>query len=66
MELGSGCGLVGLVLACLGARVLLTDLPHVLVTPQQQPSWPPQHAIQMPETQAMIGMHQATSNVFGS
>ena len=33
VELGTGCGLVGLVLACLGARVLLTDLPHVLVTP---------------------------------
>ena len=32
VELGTGCGLVGLVLACLGAHVLLTDLPHVLVT----------------------------------
>jgi hypothetical protein len=31
VELGTGCGLVGLVLACLGAHVLLTDLPHVLV-----------------------------------
>ena len=39
VELGSGCGLVGLVLACLGARVLLTDLAHVLVcSAAQQPS----------------------------
>lgn len=32
VELGAGCGLVGLVFACLGAHVLLTDLPHVLVS----------------------------------
>lgn len=31
VELGAGCGLVGLVFASLGAHVLLTDLPHVLV-----------------------------------
>ena len=31
VELGAGCGLVGLVFAALGAHVLLTDLPHVLV-----------------------------------
>ena len=31
IELGAGCGLVGLVFAALGARVLLTDLPNVLV-----------------------------------
>ena len=37
VELGSGCGLVGLVLACLGAHVLLTDLPHVLVMSQSKP-----------------------------
>ncbi|KAG6540812.1 hypothetical protein Mapa_017837 [Marchantia paleacea] len=30
LELGSGTGLVGIVAACLGAHVILTDLPHVL------------------------------------
>lgn len=30
LELGSGCGLVGLLAAALGAHVLLTDLPPVL------------------------------------
>mmetsp|Transcript_3488 Transcript_3488/g.10125 ORF Transcript_3488/g.10125 Transcript_3488/m.10125 type:complete len:287 (+) Transcript_3488:151-1011(+) len=30
LELGSGCGLVGLVAAALGAHVMLTDLPTVL------------------------------------
>ncbi len=32
LELGSGCGLVGLLAAALGADVVLTDLPSVLVT----------------------------------
>ena len=32
IELGAGCGLVGLVFAALGAQVLLTDLPNVLVS----------------------------------
>lgn len=32
IELGAGCGLVGLVFAALGAKVLLTDLPNVLVS----------------------------------
>lgn len=32
LELGSGCGLVGLLAAALGAHVVLTDLPSVLVT----------------------------------
>lgn len=31
IELGAGCGLVGLVFAALGADVLLTDLPQVTV-----------------------------------
>lgn len=31
LELGSGCGLVGLLAAALGAHTLLTDLPSVLV-----------------------------------
>lgn len=31
LELGAGCGLVGLVFAALGGTVLLTDLPNVLV-----------------------------------
>ncbi len=31
LELGAGCGLVGLVFAAMGAQVLLTDLPNVLV-----------------------------------
>lgn len=31
LELGCGCGLVGLVFAALGAKVMLTDLPTVLV-----------------------------------
>ena len=31
LELGCGCGLVGLVWAGLGAEVLLTDLPQVMV-----------------------------------
>jgi len=31
LELGAGCGLVGLVFAAMGAHVLLTDLPNVLV-----------------------------------
>lgn len=31
LELGSGCGLVGLSAAALGAHTLLTDLPSVLV-----------------------------------
>jgi protein N-lysine methyltransferase METTL21A len=31
LELGSGCGLVGLLTAALGAHTLLTDLPSVLV-----------------------------------
>lgn len=30
LELGSGTGLVGIVAACLGAHVVLTDLPHVI------------------------------------
>ncbi len=33
LELGCGCGLVGLCFAALGADVLLTDLPDPLVTP---------------------------------
>ena len=32
IELGAGCGLVGLVFAMLGAQVLLTDLPNVMVS----------------------------------
>ena len=31
IELGSGCGLVGIVLAALGADVALTDLPMTMV-----------------------------------
>ncbi len=31
VELGSGCGLVGLLLATLGAHVALTDLPKTMV-----------------------------------
>ena len=31
LELGSGCGLVGLLSSALGAHTLLTDLPSVLV-----------------------------------
>ena len=31
IELGAGCGLVGLVFAALGSAVLLTDLPNVMV-----------------------------------
>lgn len=31
LELGSGCGLVGLLAAALGAHAVLTDLPSVLV-----------------------------------
>ncbi|KAL3699378.1 hypothetical protein R1sor_017400 [Riccia sorocarpa] len=30
LELGSGTGMVGIVAACLGAHVILTDLPHVI------------------------------------
>ncbi|CAM6103001.1 unnamed protein product [Calypogeia fissa] len=30
LELGSGTGMVGIVAACLGADVVLTDLPHVI------------------------------------
>jgi Lysine methyltransferase len=33
LELGSGCGLVGLLAAALGAHTMLTDLPSVLVSP---------------------------------
>ena len=32
VELGSGCGLVGLLLATLGAHVALTDLPMTMVS----------------------------------
>lgn len=32
LELGCGCGLVGLVFASLGADVLLTDLPDTMVS----------------------------------
>ena len=31
LEIGCGCGLVGLVLASLGAHVALTDLPQTMV-----------------------------------
>ena len=30
VELGSGTGIVGLVAAACGARVILTDLPHLV------------------------------------
>lgn len=35
VELGSGCGLVGLLLATLGAHVALTDLPVTMVSPAE-------------------------------
>lgn len=34
LELGCGCGLVGLVFAALGARVLLTDLAETQARPE--------------------------------
>lgn len=32
IELGSGCGLVGILVASLGAKVALTDLPQTMVS----------------------------------
>ncbi len=37
IELGCGCGLVGLCFAACGAHVLLTDLPEPLVRPFPPP-----------------------------
>lgn len=36
---GSGCGIVGLVLACLGAEVILTDLPMTMTLLSQNISY---------------------------
>lgn len=38
LELGSGCGLAGLVAAALGAHVVLTDLPTVVVSLYARPA----------------------------